>query len=61
MSYKLKIINSDEDTKSFYLNDNYITSVNHDSDGWSGIEKVENSLVTFAKMLGVEVEEAWLD
>lgn len=43
----LTINHIDDEHKEFYLNDDFIISVNHDSDGWTGMEKVERALTIY--------------
>lgn len=45
----------DDERIDFRLDDSEICSVNHDEDGWSGMEKVQLALETVAELEGWEV------
>ena len=45
----------DDEHVEFRLDDSEICSVNHDEDGWQGMEKVQLALETVAELEGWEV------
>lgn len=53
----IKIPDGDYERREFYLNDECVASVNHDTHGWSGMEAVECAMKEVARVLGIEVVE----
>lgn len=47
----------DEENIEINLNGEYLCSLNHDEDGWSGMAKIEKIVREMAKRLNIEVEE----
>jgi hypothetical protein len=42
----------DEETIEYKLNGEYLIVATHDTDGWSGMERIDNLIKTIAKKLG---------
>jgi hypothetical protein len=45
----------DEETIEYKLNGEYLIVATHDTDGWSGMERIDNLIKTIAKKLGASI------
>lgn len=50
------IYRPDDESMTVFLNGKEVGSANHDSDGWKGMETVEEIVTEIAKVLGLPVE-----
>lgn len=61
MTHKFKKeIDSVNDSITFYLDGEFIAHVNHDQDGWHGMETVVDVISRLAKKLEIEIEDVWV-
>ena len=51
----------DEEQLEIYLGDVQIASVNHDEEGWAGMEAIENVAVKMAEELGLKIIRTYGD
>lgn len=59
MVNKIKWVELDPETYEVYINDQYVMQVDHDSNGWQGIETVETLLRSISSITGMEFEEVF--
>ena len=45
----------DDESIEFSLNGQHLITVNHDDDGWSGMERIEGVIEAMAKQLGIDI------
>lgn len=59
MPHKMTINRPDEESIEILIDGEVVGGANHDTDGWSGMERVEKMAMRIAKKLGMEVDETF--
>lgn len=58
---KFVLSKSDDENLTVFLNGKEIASANHDTDGWAGMEAIEELVTKIAKALKIPVERGTYD
>ena len=51
----------DNETVEYRLNGEVLITANHDDDGWSGMERIDDLISSIARKLGAEISEVEAD